>query len=127
NLFWWYNMYSSADIAVTPRPMYPADGRKLPDIWTSPPSLRTGLQQQLGTFPLFHFWGPATSIKATRWIADAALRVDTDLDPTLSLIYLPLMDYLLQKVGADPAHPAVAADLRQLHEQCGRLLDHYLA
>jgi predicted AlkP superfamily pyrophosphatase or phosphodiesterase len=31
NMFWWYNMYSSADIGVTPRPMYPADGRKVPD------------------------------------------------------------------------------------------------
>ena len=27
-LFWWFNMYSSADYTVTPRPMYPADGRK---------------------------------------------------------------------------------------------------
>src|SRR5262249_2588632 len=26
-LFWWFNMYSSADFAVTPRPVYPADGR----------------------------------------------------------------------------------------------------
>src|SRR5690606_31345043 len=39
-LFWWYNMYSSATWAVTPRPMYPADGRKLPDIYTQPPALR---------------------------------------------------------------------------------------
>ncbi len=28
-LFWWYNMYSSADYTITPRPMYPADGRKV--------------------------------------------------------------------------------------------------
>ncbi|WP_443607595.1 alkaline phosphatase family protein, partial [Akkermansia sp.] len=27
-LFWWYNMYSTADWTITPRPMYPADGRK---------------------------------------------------------------------------------------------------
>jgi len=27
-LFWWYNMYSSADYSITPRPMYPADGRR---------------------------------------------------------------------------------------------------
>ena len=26
-LFWWYNMYSTADWSITPRPMYPADGR----------------------------------------------------------------------------------------------------
>src|SRR5688500_15870800 len=40
NLFWWYNMYSSADYAVTPRPMYPSDGRKLPDVHTRPADLR---------------------------------------------------------------------------------------
>ncbi len=62
NLFWWYAMYSSADITVTPRPMYPADGRKLPDIWTNPPELRQSLQKELGQFPLFKFWGPLTSI-----------------------------------------------------------------
>ncbi|MES1180254.1 MAG: alkaline phosphatase family protein, partial [Verrucomicrobiota bacterium] len=27
NCFWWFNMYSSVDYAITPRPMYPADGR----------------------------------------------------------------------------------------------------
>jgi predicted AlkP superfamily pyrophosphatase or phosphodiesterase len=40
NMFWWYNMYSSVDYAVTPRPMYPADGRKLPDVYTKPVELR---------------------------------------------------------------------------------------
>src|SRR5207253_730238 len=25
NLFWWFNMYSTADVAVTPRPIYRAD------------------------------------------------------------------------------------------------------
>ncbi len=28
NCFWWFNMYSSVDYSITPRPMYPADGRK---------------------------------------------------------------------------------------------------
>ena len=31
-LFWWFNMYSSADLSVTPRPIYAADGLKMPDI-----------------------------------------------------------------------------------------------
>src|SRR6056297_1324479 len=34
NLFWWYNMYSTADYSVTPRPNYLADGRKIPDIYS---------------------------------------------------------------------------------------------
>src|SRR5688572_16782384 len=76
NICWWYAMYSTADYTVTPRPMYPADGRKLPDCWTHPPALRHALQRELGQFPLFHFWGPATSIASTQWIADAAIRVD---------------------------------------------------
>ena len=62
NMFWWYNMYSSADYSVTPRPMYPADGLKLPDVYSYPADLRTQLQEELGTFPLFKFWGPATTL-----------------------------------------------------------------
>ena len=76
NVCWWFNMYSSVDWAVTPRPMYPADGRKIPDVYAQPESLRQELQAKLGTFPLFNFWGPATGIKATRWIADASIEVD---------------------------------------------------
>ena len=89
NLFWWYNMYSSADFAVTPRPNYLADGRKIPDIYSHPPELRDTLQTELGQFPLFNFWGPKTSITSSKWIADAAIRTDQIHDPTLSLIYLP--------------------------------------
>ena len=75
NLFWWYNMYSSVDISVTPRPMYPADGRKVTDIYTQPADLRFKLQERFGTFPLFHFWGPKTSIRSSEWIAEAAKAV----------------------------------------------------
>jgi len=31
NMFWWYNMASSHDFGATPRPIYKADGRKLPE------------------------------------------------------------------------------------------------
>jgi predicted AlkP superfamily pyrophosphatase or phosphodiesterase len=34
NCFWWFNMYSSVDYAITPRPMYPADGRKFFDVYS---------------------------------------------------------------------------------------------
>ena len=125
NLFWWYNMYSSVDYAVTPRPMYPADGRKLPDIYTQPGDLRTTLQEQLGQFPLFNFWGPKTSIKATQWIADAAMWVEERFRPTLSLVYLPHLDYNLQRIG--PNDPRIATDLKELDDVCGDLIDTYQA
>ncbi len=123
NVCWWYAMYSSADFTVTPRPMYPADGRKLPDCWTHPPSLRDQLQKELGQFPLFKFWGPATDLSATRWIADAAVSIDRRHSPTLSLVYLPHLDYCLQRRG--PKDPANAKDLAELDAVCGTLIDHF--
>ena len=50
-LFWWYNMYSTADWTITPRPMYPADGRKIFDIYTQPMELRETIKEDLGEFP----------------------------------------------------------------------------
>src|SRR5690554_247095 len=82
NLFWWFNMYSTVDYSVTPRPMYPADGRKLPDMYSSPAALRVERQRQLGTFPLFEFWGPRASIVSTRWIASAAKIGEQKYAPT---------------------------------------------
>lgn len=123
NLFWWYNMYSTVDISVTPRPMYPSDGRKLPDIYTSPPKLRDELQAKLGTFPLFDFWGPATSIKSSDWIARAAVEVAERYSPTLTLIYLPHLDYGLQRHGPD--RQAVAQDLREVDQVTGNLIDYF--
>ena len=123
NINWWFAMYSTADYTVTPRPQYPADGRKVPDCWTHPSGLRDTLQGTLGTFPLFHYWGPATSVRATRWLASAAIEVDRRHDPTLSLIYLPHLDYNLQRLG--PNDPAIARDLRELDAEVGRLVEHF--
>jgi predicted AlkP superfamily pyrophosphatase or phosphodiesterase len=123
NLFWWFNMYSTVDYAVTPRPMYPADGRKLPDVHTRPGALRDELQKALGQFPLFEFWGPRASIRSTQWIAEAAKHVERRHNPTLTLVYLPHLDYNLQRVGV--SDPAVAADLRDVDRVCGDLIRFY--
>ena len=121
-LFWWYNMYSTADVSITPRPMYLADGRKLPDVYAEPPALRDELQQKLGQFPLFQFWGPATTIASTQWIADSAREVWDLHRPTLSLVYLPHLDYGLQQLG--PHHPQIAEHLREVDAVAGSLIDH---
>ncbi|MBF0276961.1 MAG: alkaline phosphatase family protein [SAR324 cluster bacterium] len=123
NLFWWYNMYSSVDVAVTPRPMYPADGRKIPDIYTCPLALRFELQEELGQFPLFEFWGPRTSIRASQWIADCAKLVEAKSNPDLTLIYLPHLDYNLQRTGT--AASDVARDLQEIDGVCQDLIEFY--
>ena len=121
NMFWWYNMASSTDYAVTPRPIYKADGRKLPDCYAQPAALRDELTAKLGAFPLFSFWGPATDIASSRWIADAALHVMATREPTLTLVYLPHLDYGLQRLGPDD--PAIVKDLGEIDAVAGMLID----
>jgi predicted AlkP superfamily pyrophosphatase or phosphodiesterase len=123
-VFWWYNMYSSADFSVTPRPCYPSDGRKIPDIYTQPPELRDALQDKLGGFPLFSFWGPKTTIASSQWIADSAKHIELAESPTLSLVYLPHLDYCLQKVGPSDKSLFVT-DLNEVDAVVGDLIDFY--
>ena len=123
NMFWWFNMYSTADIAVTPRPVYCANGRKVPDIWTTPNCLRQTLQEKFGQFPLFNFWGPMANITSTQWIVDASIEVERTHQPTLTLIYIPHLDYPMQKLG--PHHPNIAKELQAVDREVGRLIDHF--
>ncbi len=122
-MFWWYNMYSNVEYSATPRPQYHADGVKLADCYTQPGELRDELQRELGTFPLFNFWGPNTSIKSSQWIADASLWVDRKNDPTLTLIYLPHLDYALQKFG--PEGEETAKSLNEIDEVVKKLVQYY--
>ncbi|MEM6507735.1 MAG: nucleotide pyrophosphatase/phosphodiesterase family protein, partial [Planctomycetota bacterium] len=123
NSFWWYNMYSSVDYSITPRPQYKADGRKIPDCYTHPASLRDELQAKLGVFPLFKFWGPMAGIESTRWIAEATKHSVTKFDPTLTLVYLPHLDYGLQKLGPD--HPDIPQHVKDVDDVAGDLIDFF--
>jgi predicted AlkP superfamily pyrophosphatase or phosphodiesterase len=123
NLFWWYNMNSSVDYLITPRPIYRSDGVKIPDIYSKPITLRDDLQQQLGQFPLFNFWGPNTSIHASQWIADSAKLVAEVHDPTLTLVYLPHLDYNLQRIGPDD--PNIGQDVEEIDAVCKDLITFY--
>ncbi|SFR91829.1 alkaline phosphatase family protein [Maribacter stanieri] len=125
NHFWWYNMYSNVDFSITPRPNYLADGRKIPDVYSYPPQLRDDMQKALGTFPLFEFWGPKTTINSSKWIADAALLTDKKHNPDLTLIYLPHLDYNLQRYGLD--FEIISQDLQEIDTVVEQLVKHYEA
>ena len=98
---WWFNMHAAVEAAVTPRPVYPADGRKLPSIYTQPAELKGELQGPLGQFPLFDFWGPRAGIRSSAWIAAATKQLMETRRPTVTLCYLPHLDYDLQRFGPD--------------------------
>jgi len=122
NTFWWYAMNSDVNWTVTPRPLYCADGRKLPDCYTTPLELRERLNREFSQFPLFKFWGPATSIESSEWIGRAAMSIEQEFRPTLQLVYLPHLDYCLQKVGPEGEF---SKDLQEIDALSGRLLDFF--
>ncbi|MEU0267923.1 nucleotide pyrophosphatase/phosphodiesterase family protein [Nocardioides sp. NPDC006303] len=119
NICWWYAMGADVDTTVTPRPAYHADGKKSPDCWTWPPELHDTLTSELGPFPLFTYWGPTASIKSSAWIVAAARKVMPDHD--LTLVYVPHLDYDLQRFGPDSPQAAQAA--RDVDATLAPLLD----
>jgi predicted AlkP superfamily pyrophosphatase or phosphodiesterase len=122
-LFWWYNMHSSADFTITPRPLYPADGSKHFDIHTQPMAMRDELKAELGPFPFPAFWGPTAGIASSEWIAASAKWVEQKHSPTLSLVYLPHLDYCLQKDG--PTAPNIPAEVRAIDRVVTDLISYY--
>jgi predicted AlkP superfamily pyrophosphatase or phosphodiesterase len=112
--------------------MYPADGRKIFDIYSWPYAVRTEIKRELGEFPFPGFWGPAAGVDSpngpsygvSRWIADAARWIEHRFSPSLNLVYLPHLDYNLQRFG--PRHPAIANDLQRIDRIVGDLIDFFL-
>jgi predicted AlkP superfamily pyrophosphatase or phosphodiesterase len=136
NCFWWYNMYSSVDYSITPRPMYRADGGKNFDVYSWPYSIREEIKKDLGEFPFFGFWGPAAGVKtpqgsadcASRWIAESAKWIEQKFSPALNLIYLPHLDYNLQRHGpfaGTTINPTIVPDLRAIDSIVGDLIDFF--
>jgi predicted AlkP superfamily pyrophosphatase or phosphodiesterase len=121
-MFWWFNMYSSAEWSVTPRPIYRADGLKVVDIYSHPAAIRDRVVAEHGAFPFFNFWGPQADIRSSEWIAEASMAVDRWYSPTLLLVYLPHLDYNLQRLG--PNDPRIREDVRAIDAVCGRLIAH---
>ena len=121
NVCWWYAMGADTDLTVTPRPIYHADGKKSPDCYTDPPSLHDRLVGELGEFPLFTYWGPTASITSSKWIIAAAQQILATDKPDTTLVYLPHLDYDLQRFGPDS--PQAAAAARELDTALAPLLD----
>jgi predicted AlkP superfamily pyrophosphatase or phosphodiesterase len=121
NSFWWYNLGSSVDLAVTPRPIYRADGAKLLDIASWPSDLAGRIKRDLWDFPFGAFWGPFAGLDSSQWIADCARWIEHHEKPDLHLVYLPHLDYDLQRHG--PASPQADLARAEIDKLAGRLAD----
>ncbi len=119
-LFWWNNMYGKVDFSVTPRPHYHADGSKEIGLYSAPPNLFQRLEAELGNFPFFNFWGPKANILSSQWIAEAAALEFEWHRPNLQFVYLPHLDYNLQRLGIED--PAIWKDVQAIDEVAGQLV-----
>ena len=120
-LFWWYNQGAPVDWSVTPRPHYGADGSKVFDIGGTPAGITDWLCEALGPFPFHTFWGPLAGLPSSQWIAQAAAAVIRRYRPTLTLAYLPHLDYDLQRFGPDSE--VVPDRLREVDSCAGVVID----
>jgi predicted AlkP superfamily pyrophosphatase or phosphodiesterase len=120
-LFWWFNQGAAVDISVTPKPHYGVDGNKAFGISGDPQSLSEQLEREFGAFPFPFFWGPMAGLKSTAWIASASARVVREYKPTLTLVYLPHLDYDPQRFG--PKGTDMPKCVKELDDACAPLLD----
>lgn len=119
-LFWWWNMGADVDWSITPRPFYPADGRKIPATYAWPTEFGNEIDAKLGKFPFFDFWGPKAGLPSSRWIADAAIHTLRAKRPSLTMAYLPHLDYDHQRFG--PRHERSVQALREIDVIIGDLV-----
>lgn len=117
-LFWQNSMpdprgqHPAADIVITPKPVHTPDGKTMTACWSNPPELYATLVGKFGPFPLHNYWSPMAGLPSSQWILKSAEHVWTEQRPDLALVYLPHMDFNLQRLG--PSHPAVIKDLQDL-------------
>lgn len=119
-LFWWWNMGAAVDRSITPRPFYFADGRKEVAIYATPTEFGEAMEAGLGPFPFFDFWGPKAGLPSSRWIADATIRTLIEQEPTLTMAYLPHLDYDHQRYGPNDERSVQA--LREIDYIVGDLV-----
>jgi predicted AlkP superfamily pyrophosphatase or phosphodiesterase len=93
----------AADVVLTPKPDHGPDGKLVSLCWSNPADLVPRLFKELGPFPLMNYWGPMAGIASSQWIAKAAAMVWQTEKPTLQLVYVPHLDYDLQRFGPGSA------------------------
>jgi Type I phosphodiesterase / nucleotide pyrophosphatase len=100
----------AADIVLTPKPDHGPDGKLVSLCWSEPRDLVPRLFKELGPFPLMNYWGPMAGIASSQWIGKAAAIVWREQQPQLQWVYVPHLDYDLQRFG--PASEQAKAAVR---------------
>lgn len=120
--FFQQSLGENLDRVISPKPIHRHHGGIVMDCYTRPEPLYAELSADLGRrFDLFHYWGPLARAKVGRWISEAALNLLARPDaPDHLFVYLPSLDYALQRHGPDS--PQAAAALAEILAQIEPLI-----
>ena len=83
---------ASADFIITPSPIHEDDGGMKLWCYSKPDGLYQQILDELGHFPLHHYWGPLANIESTRWILAGASWLIDRHTPNFHWIYIPHLD-----------------------------------
>ncbi|MDS0298882.1 alkaline phosphatase family protein [Halogeometricum sp. S1BR25-6] len=121
-LFFQHLYGTSADVAVTPKPIEDENNNLIEmNCWTNPDGFYEELREEYGHFPLHNYWGPAANAQGSEWILSAAREATERYDPEMLWTYVPHLDYTGQSHG--PNSEAFDEALSEVDELVGDYLD----
>lgn len=120
--FFQQSLGESVDQILSPAPIHTHGGGMIMGCYSQPPALATRWADAVGRpFKLRHYWGPLASVQGSEWITEAVCSWLAMLDtPDLCFVYLPGLDYDLQRWG--PKHPKSVKALKIVCDEVSRLI-----
>jgi predicted AlkP superfamily pyrophosphatase or phosphodiesterase len=118
---WQQSIGNDSDLIISPAPIHKHHGGMIQDCYATPPILYRNLCEKIGRkFNLHDYWGPFTSSASTEWIANSACEIIKDELAQLIMVYLPHLDYDMQRHGPDSPKTTAAFSLieRELEKLC---------
>ena len=118
---WQQSLGPESDLLLSPAPIHKHHGGMIQDFYSRPSNLYGDLSRVIGKFNLHSYWGPFTSAASSKWITKAAVTLlDAGKAADLQLVYLPHLDYELQKSG--PNGVKISAEFAVLEDCVAELL-----
>ncbi|MHC5142589.1 MAG: alkaline phosphatase family protein, partial [Planctomycetota bacterium] len=113
-MFWQQSLGEEIDLVLSPAPIHKHHGGMIQDCYCHPADLYKNLCNEIGEgFKLRNYWGPLANAKVGDWIASATQHVinNNEIAPELLFVYLPSLDYDLQRFGPKHAKSQEALEI----------------
>ncbi len=98
---WQQSLGCDSDMILSPAPIHKHHGGMIQDFYSRPADAYKSICAELKKkFDLRDYWGPFASPSSGEWIAEASARLlSSGRAPELMLVYLPHLDYDMQRRG----------------------------